>query len=113
VNGKGNIGSVFWQVGSSATIGSASEFAGNILAAADITLDAGATILCGRALSEAGTITMDTNDVNDLVTKTCDASPIVPEPGTAGPLSLGLLFVGLILYRQRGAKARGLGLLSR
>ena len=52
VNGNGNIGSVFWQVGSSATIGSASEFAGNILAADDATLDAGSTILCGRALVE-------------------------------------------------------------
>jgi Ice-binding-like len=104
VNGKGNIGSVYWQVGSSATIGSTSAFAGNILAAADITLDAGSTILCGRALSETGTVTMDTNDVNDLVTKTCDATPAVPEPGTAGPLILGLLFIGLILYRQQTRK---------
>jgi hypothetical protein len=101
VNGKGNISSVFWQVGSSATIGSSSVFAGNILAAADITLDAGASILCGRALSETGTVTMDTNDVNDLVTKTCDANPVVPEPGTGGLLGLGLLLVGLILHRQQ------------
>ncbi len=48
VNGKGNISSVFWQVGSSATLGSTSAFAGNILAAADITLAAGASLLCGR-----------------------------------------------------------------
>ena len=41
---------VFWQVGSSATLGTATSFEGNILALASITLDTAATILNGRAL---------------------------------------------------------------
>ncbi len=43
-----NAGNVFWQVGSSATLGTATTFSGNILAQASITLNTGAT-LSGRA----------------------------------------------------------------
>ena len=45
--GTGN--NVFWQVGGSATLGTSSQFAGNILALSNITLDCGADISCGRA----------------------------------------------------------------
>ena len=41
---------VFWQVGSSATLGTGTAFEGNILALASITLNTTATILNGRAL---------------------------------------------------------------
>jgi hypothetical protein len=54
---------VFWQVGSSATLGSGTAFAGNILALASITLVTGARIY-GRALATAGAVTMDTNNVS-------------------------------------------------
>lgn len=57
---------IFWQVGSSATIGTGSHFAGNILANTSITLVSGA-ILDGRALAGAasltGAVTMDDNTV--------------------------------------------------
>jgi hypothetical protein len=57
---------IFWQVGTSATIGVGSHFAGNILANTSITLVSGA-VLDGRALagavSGAGAITMDDNTV--------------------------------------------------
>ena len=43
---------VFWQVGSSATLGTGTAFVGNILALASITLDTTATILNGRALAQ-------------------------------------------------------------
>ena len=42
---------VFWQVGSSATIGTSTAFEGNILALATISLNTTATILNGRALA--------------------------------------------------------------
>lgn len=57
---------IFWQVGSSATIGTGTHFAGNILANTSITLDSGA-VLDGRALAGAadltGAVTMDDNTV--------------------------------------------------
>ncbi len=45
---------LFWQVGSSATLGTTTAFEGNILAQASITLDTGATIDNGRALALTG-----------------------------------------------------------
>ncbi len=53
---------VFWQVGSSATLGTNSVFNGTIIAFSSITLNTGAT-LNGRALALNGAVTMDTNAV--------------------------------------------------
>ena len=53
---------VFWQVGSSATLGTGTAFAGNILALASITMTTGAT-LDGRAIALTGAVTMDTNTI--------------------------------------------------
>lgn len=100
---------VFWQIGSSATLGTGTAFAGNILAFTSITLDTGATIHCGSALARNGAVTLDANSVSIGGTG-CDTSigggpttpPItpVPEPGTVSLLGSGLL--GLIGYgRQR------------
>lgn len=54
---------VFWQIGSSATLGTNSVFAGNIMALASITLNTGTT-LNGRALARNGAVTLDSNPVN-------------------------------------------------
>jgi hypothetical protein len=56
---------IFWQVGSSATLGTNSTFNGSILTGSgSITLATGAT-LNGRALAQtAGAVTLDTNMVN-------------------------------------------------
>jgi hypothetical protein len=54
---------VFWQVGSSATLGTTTAFAGNILALASITMTTGAT-LDGRAIALTGAVTMDTNTIS-------------------------------------------------
>ena len=51
---------VYWQVGSSATLGTYSVFKGNILAYASITITTGAT-LDGRALARIGAVTLDGN----------------------------------------------------
>jgi hypothetical protein len=53
---------VFWQVGSSATLGTYSIFQGSILAQASVSVDTGAT-LDGRALALTGAVTLDTNTV--------------------------------------------------
>jgi hypothetical protein len=54
---------VFWQVGSSATLGTDTVFVGNILALTSITLNTGAQ-MDGRALARNGAVTLDTNEVS-------------------------------------------------
>ena len=51
---------VFWQVGSSATLGTTTNFVGTILALQSITLNHGATIM-GRALARNAAVTLDDN----------------------------------------------------
>jgi Ice-binding-like len=53
---------VFWQVTSSATLGTTTAFAGNILALASITMTTGAT-LDGRAIALTAAVTMDSNTI--------------------------------------------------
>ena len=53
---------VYWQVGSSATLGTNSSFQGTILALQSITLDTGATLV-GRALARNGAVSLDSNPV--------------------------------------------------
>ncbi|SEC46060.1 Protein of unknown function [Streptomyces sp. 1222.5] len=53
---------VFWQIGSSATLGTSTAFVGNILAMTSITATTSATIE-GRALARNGAVTLDTNTI--------------------------------------------------
>jgi hypothetical protein len=53
---------LYWQVGSSATFGTGSSFAGNVIALASITMTTNVQ-LNGRALARNGAVTMDTNAV--------------------------------------------------
>jgi len=64
ING-GPLSGVYWQVGSSATLGTSTMFAGNILADQSITLNTTADILCGRAFALNGAVTMDTNRISN------------------------------------------------
>jgi hypothetical protein len=61
---------VFWQVGSSATLGTNSVFAGNILALQSITVTTGVTVH-GRALARNGAVTLDTDT---FISPTCNLS---------------------------------------
>jgi hypothetical protein len=57
---------VYWQAGTTATLGTFSEFQGNILASASITMKTGATS-CGRLLAgafAAGAFVFDSNVVS-------------------------------------------------
>lgn len=51
---------VFWQIGSSATIGTSTQFVGTVLALTSITADNGATVQ-GRLLARNGAVTLDNN----------------------------------------------------
>ena len=53
---------VFWQVGTSATLGTTTIFKGTIMADQAITLQTGAT-LDGRALARIAAVTLDSNIV--------------------------------------------------
>ena len=70
---------VFWQVGSSATIGTYSDFAGNIMALTDITLNTGATVN-GRVLAQNGAVTLDNNIITKSVCK--NGGTAVPDSGS-------------------------------
>ncbi len=87
---------VFWQVGTSATLGTATSFAGNILALSSITMTTGANIV-GRALARNAATTLDTNNI----TPNSCAAVAVPVP-TLPPAVLVLLALGLagVGYRQ-------------
>jgi hypothetical protein len=58
---------VYWQVGSSATLGSATQFQGNLMALTSITMVTGANILTGRALARNGALTLDSNQITPPV----------------------------------------------
>jgi hypothetical protein len=71
---------VFWQVGSSATLGGSTTFRGNILALTSITLVTNATV-DGRVLARNGAVTLDTN----TITKATCAAAATPAPATPTP----------------------------
>jgi len=68
ING-GQALNVFWQVGSSATLGTTTRFSGNILAHISVTLTNGASLV-GRAFGLTGAVTMDTTDAPFPITNT-------------------------------------------
>jgi type VI secretion system secreted protein VgrG len=78
---------VFWQVGSSATLGTTTDFYGSVIADQSVTLDTGADINCGRAIALNGAVTMDTDNVD---TGNCAVGTgTTPEPGTIALLATG------------------------
>ena len=99
---QGQGGSVYWHVGSSATLDTTTQFTGNILAQESITLNTGATIDCGRALARTGAVTMDTNTISmDSVGCLSTAASAVPEPSSAGLLGAGMVIGAILLLNRR------------
>jgi hypothetical protein len=77
---------VFWQVGSSATLGTSTAFAGNVMALASITMNTGAT-LHGRALARTGAVTLDTNVIDGSMCGTSSTPPPGTTPASGTTLS--------------------------
>ncbi|MET1077967.1 MAG: ice-binding family protein [Pseudomonas sp.] len=85
-----------WQVGSSATLGTGSSFAGDILALTSITLTTGAN-LSGRALARNGAVTLDTNSV------TACAPNVLPPGAVLAAPALDLRSLTLLMALLVGA----------
>ncbi len=74
---------VFWQVGSSATLGTTTTFRGNILALTSITATTGATV-DGRLLARNAAVTLDTNTVTRAQCATDVTPPSIHITGGPG-----------------------------
>ncbi|MEJ7742884.1 MAG: ice-binding family protein [Nocardioidaceae bacterium] len=72
---------IFWQVGSSATIGTGTTFRGNILAHTSISANTNATVK-GRLLASNGAVTLDSNTITR---PRCEISPTTGSPTTGTP----------------------------
>jgi hypothetical protein len=81
---------VFWQIGSSGTLGTDTTFRGNIFALQSITLNTRAT-LHGRALARNGAVTLDTNAVNraDCAPGTTPGGGLTTPGGSVTPAAVG------------------------
>lgn len=94
ING-GSLCNVFWEVGSSATLGTTTSFIGNILALTSITLNTHASI-AGRALARNGAVTLDTNVVTALACTTgqppASCPPIALAPQTLPNPAVGVAY---------------------
>jgi len=82
INGGQSCGA-FWQVGSSATLGTTTTFSGNVLALASITLTTGATS-SGALFARNGAVTLDTNVVS--VVGSCGSGPQPSPTPFPGPV---------------------------
>jgi len=105
---------VFWQVGSSATVGSGASFSGNILAFSSISLGTNAT-LQGRALARNAAVTLLGNTITMPATLggTGGGTPVpggptggggvstAPAPSSLILVALALVCVGLYQGRKR------------
>ena len=98
---------VWWQVGSSATLGTTTSLAGNVLALTSITVTTGASVN-GRVLARNGTVTLDSNAIT-----ACSGgpNPPVPPPPTGNPiptlvpsafalLAIALAAIGFLVLRR-------------
>ncbi|HZM04274.1 MAG TPA: ice-binding family protein [Candidatus Saccharimonadales bacterium] len=73
---------VFWQVGSSATIGTSTIFKGTIMAKISITVQTGATVE-GRALAENYEVDLDSNSISNGLPMALSFGPTTRAPDGA------------------------------
>jgi hypothetical protein len=75
---------VFWQVGSSATLGTGTLFVGNVLAFTSITATTGVSVRRGGLYALGGAVTLDTNLID--VEGACGAPAPVPSPSSTSAI---------------------------
>ena len=94
--GNANAANIFWQVGSSATLGTYSTFNGTILAQASVTITTGA-VLNGRALARTGAVILDSNTMaNPGAPITTIAPPALAVTCPLGTAQAGVAYNSLV-----------------
>jgi hypothetical protein len=92
---------VYWQVGSSADIGTTTAFQGNLMALTSISLKNGATVL-GRMLARNGQVSL----INNVLTAPlCAPGTVTPPGGSTGPGAGSTAGPGQGIAGPRKAKA--------
>ena len=84
--GGAQAANIYWQVGSSATLGVSSVFKGNILALASITAATGASVE-GRLLARTAAVTLDANNVSVAAAVAPVADVTAPTVRSAAPFN--------------------------
>ena len=109
---NGNTVNIFWQVGTSATIGVNSVVYGNVLADQSITVNSGATIN-GRAMAINAAVTLSTNTINGFDTGSFwkgDQSNLWSganwSPNASGATSSTLASASNVVFSVTGASAQ-------
>ncbi|MCX5806745.1 MAG: ice-binding family protein [Proteobacteria bacterium] len=103
---------VYWQVGSSATLGTGTMFAGNIIALASVGLDPTAAILCGRAFALTGAVTLkdnfisNNNTAEDFDTGRSDFGSYGFSGGTPVPVPPTIFLLGSSILGLAGLRFR-------
>jgi type VI secretion system secreted protein VgrG len=103
---------VYFQVGSSAILGTGTDFLGNIIALASITATTGADI-CGRAIALTAAVTMDTNSISRSCSDDINSAEYfgfsgggvldtnaIPLPATLPLFAAALGMLGLLSWRR-------------
>jgi hypothetical protein len=104
INGASSCG-VYWQIGSSATLGTGTTLAGNLVALTSITLNTGAGVT-GRVLARNGAVTLDDSHVTVCSGGGGVLPSITSVPALSGwgmiVLTGFLVFLGLAAIRKAG-----------
>jgi hypothetical protein len=88
----------FWQIGSSATLGTNTTFSGNILALASITLNTGAAN-SGALFARTGAVTLDSNPISTVGSCGIPPVPALPEVAAWALLAI-LLAIGVFVLTR-------------
>jgi hypothetical protein len=104
VENVGTDDNVYYEVVSSATLGSYSVLQGDILAGDSVFLDPYADITCGSAIALTGAVTLSSNDITNCSATGSDVTAVnvtpTPEPGALLLLSTGLIAGAGVLRRR-------------
>ncbi|MGZ6314064.1 MAG: ice-binding family protein [Candidatus Limnocylindrales bacterium] len=88
LSGSAQSCNVFWEIGSSATLGTRSALKGTVLAQDSITITTSAT-LDGRAMARSGAVTLDTNVIAQSTCTVAAATPTPASGAAATPTPVG------------------------